>query len=122
MFYFIYKSKHPFFEKDRVYNKPWIWESNTELWKKMLKDIIKRTFLNSFVLLPALLIIATKLGGITFRYDTETFPTFTEINSQIIFFMLLDDISFYLNHRMLHSKFFYKRVHKIHHEHAHSFR
>jgi methylsterol monooxygenase/4-alpha-methyl-delta7-sterol-4alpha-methyl oxidase len=35
----------------------------------------------------------------------------------IMFCMMCEDFAFYWSHRMLHTPFFYKHVHKIHHQH-----
>ncbi|KAG6530096.1 hypothetical protein ZIOFF_012317 [Zingiber officinale] len=40
------------------------------------------------------------------------------IVSQIIFYFILEDFVFYWGHRILHTKWLYKHVHSVHHEHA----
>lgn len=43
-------------------------------------------------------------------------PTFWILLRDLIASYCLFDVSFYTLHRILHSKLFYKRIHKIHHE------
>ncbi|URE12377.1 C-4 methylsterol oxidase [Musa troglodytarum] len=57
-----------------------------------------------------------------FRYmglsSSLPLPNWTVIVSQIIFYFILEDFVFYWGHRILHTKWLYKHVHSIHHEHA----
>jgi len=68
--------------------------------------------------------------GIPFRYDVESFPNFIKFSSisiiifniskefltQIVFFMFIEDFSFYWSHRFLHWEKIFPYIHKVHHE------
>jgi sterol desaturase/sphingolipid hydroxylase (fatty acid hydroxylase superfamily) len=113
--YFIYTKKIPFFEKDRVYNKPWPWEENPQKWKMLFKDTMITTIIAHLVIFPALLVLDTK-DGLVYRMDKESFPGVVEIATQIIVFMIVEDFGFYWSHRLIHSKYIYPYIHKKHHE------
>jgi len=111
----IYKIKLPFFEKYRVSDKPWPWESQPELWKKILRKTLKVLAIEHFVIVPIILLVQCKLG-IKMRFDLESFPSLKEIIGQIIFFAIVEDFFFYWTHRILHHPKLYPYIHKIHHE------
>lgn len=59
------------------------------------------------------------LGGIKYKHTLEDFPDPFTIFWQLIFSMIMEDISFYWIHKTLHKPSFYW-IHKIHHEHYNS--
>ena len=54
-------------------------------------------------------------NGFNYTYLMEDWPTITEIIGQFIFFLIIDDVSFYWLHRLLHHPKFYW-IHKQHHQ------
>jgi len=46
----------------------------------------------------------------------EQLPNFTQILIDLVVFMLVEELGFYYSHRLLHHRYFYKYIHKKHHE------
>eukprot|EP00735_Rhodelphis_limneticus_P003956 TRINITY_DN1549_c0_g1::TRINITY_DN1549_c0_g1_i1::g.28148::m.28148 TRINITY_DN1549_c0_g1::TRINITY_DN1549_c0_g1_i1::g.28148 ORF type:complete len:319 (+),score=38.93,sp/Q9GKT2/FXDC2_MACFA/44.24/1e-83,FA_hydroxylase/PF04116.8/5.1e+02,FA_hydroxylase/PF04116.8/9.7e-17,FA_hydroxylase/PF04116.8/1.5e+04 TRINITY_DN1549_c0_g1_i1:64-957(+) len=51
--------------------------------------------------------------GMRFSYPL---PSLFEVAYNFAGFLLVEEIGFYYSHRLFHAPFFYKRIHKIHHE------
>ena len=113
--YFIYVSKLPFFERYRVSEKPWPWETDKQLWNKLMKKTLRREALFHFIFVPLLTIMDLR-SGLKMRIDMESFPSVLEVTGQVLFFMLSEDFFFYWSHRLIHHPKIYPYVHKTHHE------
>jgi len=113
--YAIYMMKLPFFERYRILDKPWPWESSPEIWRSVLKKTLKTLAICHFIIVPLLTLGEIK-AGLKMRLDLESFPDLKEIVGQILFFMLSEDFFFYWGHRLLHHPKLYPYIHKIHHE------
>ena len=112
----VYAKKFAFLEKYRVNpNRKWPWEEDPLKWRVIIAKTLKSLLIIHFLLVP----IATGLEaylGVSFKVSLEEWPSIYELSSQIFFFMICEDFAFYWGHRMLHSKVFYAKIHKIHHE------
>ena len=116
-FFFFYWLKHDFFEKYKSVDEPWPWEGDKKDWNKLFWRSIMFTTFNSTVV-PFLLSYPSCMNDtpIPFRVDDNFASPFTML-VQILFCNMVENISFYFSHLLLHQPFFYKRIHKIHHEH-----
>jgi len=112
----IYKLEHPFFERYKTTPDPWPWKVDQEKWNKQIKKALLRVFFNNFILLPLFLIPDLISNKCPLRYDTQSFPSMLEMISQMAICMLVEDFIFYCSHWLLHRKYFYGKIHKIHHE------
>lgn len=119
-FLFCYKLKHPFFERYKTTPDAWPWKSDPVKWNNTLKKTFKHLFLNHFILLPIFIIPDIVTNNCPYRFDKESFPKLAEILIQIPMCMLVEDFLFYLSHRLLHTNYFYSKVHKQHHEYVES--
>jgi len=116
-FFFIYWLNLPFFEKYKSVDEPWPWETDKNEWNKLFKRSMTLTILNATVV--AYIIAAPNLNCDTplpFS-DDDDIPTTLNFLLQILFCNMVENISFYFAHRLLHKPFLYKYIHKIHHEH-----
>lgn len=114
-FYVLYKFKFPFFEQFKSTNEPWPWEKDNEKFKAKLYASIPALFINH-ILVHILVVLPTVFGEFPHRSDIESYPGFTEIIPQVLIFILVEDTTFYWSHRLFHTPFLYKRIHKQHHE------
>jgi hypothetical protein len=119
--YFVYTLKVPFLEKYRcnpdvssfTKQKPWPWEENSEKWRHVFWRSIKLTAFSLFIVLPLMLWADVSLD---FKVNMDVFspPTITEMMPFFLVFQVMEDIMFFISHRLLHFPFLYK-YHKIHH-------
>jgi sterol desaturase/sphingolipid hydroxylase (fatty acid hydroxylase superfamily) len=115
-YFFYYSLEHPFLERYKTTPDPWPWKQNKEKWNTQLKKAIKTVCFNSLILLPLFLLPNIITDECPHRYDRESLPGLYEIISQIAICMIIEDFFFYLSHRLLHTDYFYSKIHKIHHE------
>jgi methylsterol monooxygenase/4-alpha-methyl-delta7-sterol-4alpha-methyl oxidase len=115
----LYHFKISFFEKYKVIDEPWPWESDKEGWRSLVVKSLLLTLANQFIITPILLLWDV-YNGCDFRTDKESLPCFTEMIWQIALFMIGEDFLFYWAHRFLHVPWVYPYVHKIHHTYTHT--
>ena len=117
-FFFFYCGKFPIFEKYKSVDEPWPWEVDLEKWRKLFWRSIKYTTINATVI-SYMLSAPFLLSGAPIPFNTEdNFATPLTLLLQILFCNMVENITFYFSHLLLHRPSFYRRIHKIHHEHT----
>ena len=97
---------------------PWPWEEDKESWKRMRNKSLKVLLHHHLFMTPAMLLLDFYIsGGVYWRMDFESLPSYSEMIFQVILFMIADDFFFYWGHRLLHHPKLYPHIHKLHHEH-----
>lgn len=115
--FILYAKKIPFFEQFRVSKTtPWPWEKDPDYYKSNRNKVYLNLFINNFILLPLIIGHSVEVNSSPMTTDPEKFPSGFEIFWQLIFFMLVEDFSFYWMHRLVHTRFLYSKIHKKHHE------
>ena len=63
------------------------------------------------------ILFATTQPDPTFPTDIDKMPNPVVFAAQMVFCMMIEDMTFYFSHRFLHLPGIYSIIHKIHHEH-----
>ena len=50
------------------------------------------------------------------QQDLREVPSFAWLMTSLLMFYFIFDVIFYSSHRLMHTPFFYKHVHKVHHQ------
>ena len=111
----LYTLKIPYFEKFRITNEPWPWEQNPEDYKRLKKDTYLTVFINNFIIIPLSLCIPILTGSAKFSLKAEDYPSPFEIMWHITCCLIIEDFGFYWLHRLFHTSYLYKAIHKKHH-------
>ena len=114
----VYKAKLATFEKHKINNAPWPWEESPKQWNSFFKKSLLLVGFNSLVVLPFVTITASFLKGFKteFNLHPDQIPSGFHIFLQCLFNFLLEDFLFHLSHRLLHWKYLYPYIHKVHHK------
>lgn len=110
----VYKASIPFFEQYKANSYAWPWNGD---WSPSLYKVLALVIFNITILSPIVLSFEVMAAGkVQFEFALEAYPTSLEVLWQLAFFVLVEDVSFYWAHRLLHTKWLYGKIHKIHHE------
>lgn len=85
---------------------------------KLMKKVVSNILFNQVLVVPPFAASLFVIKCITGRGAVLTWelPSHQEMTLHTIGFICLNEILFYYGHRMLHQSYFYKKVHKVHHE------
>lgn len=115
----LYGMEIPFIEQYKILkDEKWPWKQDKEEWHKLLKKSIMVVGFNELVIFPRMVYILGLSGGFKTKqaFAIEELPSMWTMLYQYIFMMYGDCVGFSITHRILHHPFFYKRVHKLHHQ------
>ncbi|CDW77386.1 sterol desaturase family protein [Stylonychia lemnae] len=117
-FWIIYHIEHPFFEQYKIYDGQWPWKEDLNEWKELLRKSYTVVGINNFIVIPIAQMIVTIKDDYQVRYsfEMEDLPDWKTILWQILFSMWIQDFFFTASHWLLHKPFFYKKIHKLHHQ------
>jgi sterol desaturase/sphingolipid hydroxylase (fatty acid hydroxylase superfamily) len=116
VFYPVYRYKlleHLKVQKDQ----PWPWEADPAEWRQRLKTSIPLQFINT-VILPVVMMLWELYSNdwhVEFSFEKSEIPSAWKMYTQIMFFLMIEDLGGFLGHSLLHWGFIYKYTHKIHH-------
>jgi sterol desaturase/sphingolipid hydroxylase (fatty acid hydroxylase superfamily) len=114
---FLYYIKHPKVEQYKCNNEPWPWEENTKEWMTLFRKTLLLVGFFNLVLVPLTSLLVNSDDHRKPRLDYASLPSIPEFICHFIICVLANDTVFYWSHRLLHSKYMYKYIHKVHHEH-----
>ncbi|TNV77576.1 hypothetical protein FGO68_gene347 [Halteria grandinella] len=121
-YYAIYHLEHPFFERDKISKEPWPWQENREEWMKTLKKSFIWVGVNSFIVLPISIVVASAVNNFEIPYaiDAESIPDRGGFVVGIILEVMGEDLILHFVHKWMHHPLVYPYVHKMHHEYIQS--
>ncbi|XP_071807367.1 fatty acid hydroxylase domain-containing protein 2-like [Asterias amurensis] len=86
-----------------------------------LKRAFKRTFFNNTVISLPYCFLTEWLFRLRGCSASTTLPEFHTVLLEMLVFFAVQEIGFYYSHRLLHHGWFYKNIHKRHHEYTSPF-
>ncbi|CDW89890.1 UNKNOWN [Stylonychia lemnae] len=117
-YWIIYHIEHPFFEQYKVYDGEWPWKDDPKQWKELLRKSFVIILANNFIVIPITQMAASIRDNyqVKYSFEIQDLPDWKTIVWQMMFCMIIQDFLFSLSHWILHKPFFYKKIHKLHHQ------
>lgn len=119
MCFVIYHLEWDFFERYKINPNPWPWKKDREAWVKLMRKSVIVVIFNNLIILPLLMLLDIHANEYKcpFSFDIESLPTPMTLLVTAPFFMIVEDCTFSSIHWLLHRKWLYPYIHKIHHTH-----
>ena len=83
---------------------------------KTIATVLENQFLGT---LPAIMLVQWYLGSTGYDWTSEI-PSIWLIALQLGLLLVCEEVAFFTVHYVMHTKFFYRKFHRIHHEYAES--
>ena len=101
-------------------DEKWPWVQRAEGWKTKLLVSLLRVSFNFLVMTPlSLYVLSMGLNHqIKYAMAVDDLPSAWTLAWQILFCVYVEDVGFSIAHRLLHTPFLYKYVHKVHHQYT----
>jgi len=113
-----YYAESPFIERYKCLEEAWPWKEDPEAWSKLRFRTICLASFNMFILQPAAYAPFHCFDlPLDLDFSASGIPDATKMCLQVLFCMVMEDMTFHCSHRFLHLRWIYPWVHKIHHEH-----
>lgn len=115
----IYHIEHPFFERYKINHDPWPWYENRTEWDDLLWKSIKLVAVNACIIVPLINLVNLMVNDweVKMSFEVEELPDTVMLMATIAFLMICEDFAFHWLHKLLHTKWLYAHVHKVHHTH-----
>ena len=103
VFAIIYSANHPFFERYKINNNPWPWNEDPVKWEILKKRSYFYIGINNALIIPGYLLASLYFNPkIEITVSVEELPDMKKLIATIILCMMLEDLGFYVMHKLLH--------------------
>ena len=95
----------------------WPWQEDPESWNKLIKKSIALVAINNTIVAAGF----TYIGGVLENFvpkhtlAIEALPDKFTLVWQMYLCIMIEDVAFSISHRILHTPWFYRHIHKVHH-------
>ena len=107
----------PCIERYKCLEEPWPWNDDKEEWNVLYWKTVFVYSLNVLVVGPSVYLPFALFDlPVDLDMTSEGIPHVTKMFLQVLFCMVMEDLTFHFSHRTLHHPALYPYIHKIHHE------
>lgn len=117
--YTIYHLELDFFERYKINPNPWPWKNDKKAWTDLMKKSVLVVVFNNAVVMPFSIWLDAIINNyhLPFSTSVESLPSSLTLLCSVPFFMFVEDLTFSCSHWLLHRKWLYPYIHKMHHTH-----